>query len=187
MNSNYSLKIAKNGSILIFMLYCILGLWLLFHPSEDLGNVYLLISLLLLASGTLRIIGYFSKDFYCLAFQFDLALGIFSIIAGLCLFTRRQLFYANPSFLFGLLVMNDALFKVQTSLDAKRFGLKTLWWVILLAALATGAGGLFLLFLPMASSCARWTIAGFAVLADGILNLLVIFFTVKIRPQDPAS
>ncbi|MFQ9732082.1 MAG: hypothetical protein ACLT8X_11075 [Mediterraneibacter faecis] len=43
-----------------------------------------------MAYGIIKMIGYFSKDLYCLAFQYDLACGIFLIILGVVALSIRN-------------------------------------------------------------------------------------------------
>mgnify|MGYP000181732138 CR=1 FL=1 len=52
--------------------------------------ICVLAGILFLADGIIKIIGYFSRDFYCLAFQFDLGFGILMIAVGILILVRRE-------------------------------------------------------------------------------------------------
>ena len=67
-----------------------------------------------------KIIGYFSRDFYCLAFQFDLAFGVLLAAVGVVIIIRRNVVVNLIFGIFGILILADALFKIQTSIDAKK-------------------------------------------------------------------
>ena len=73
----------------------------------------------------------------------------------------------------------DALFKIQMSIDAKKFGLN-LWWRILLVAILTGVLGFLLLIRPFEAAEIMMILVGVSVLFEGILNLCVAIYTVKI-------
>ena len=93
--------------------------------------------IVLIAYGVIKIIGYFSKDLYCLAFQYDLASGLFLIVFGVVALVRSQQIIPHLSMGLGALILLDSLLSVQMSKDAKRFGLET-WYVVLTAAIVAG-------------------------------------------------
>lgn len=80
---------------------------------------------------------------------------------------------------FGILILADALFKIQMSVDAKRFGL-VLWWQILLIALVTGVIGFLVFIRPFEAAATMMALVGFSILLEGILNLWVGILTIKI-------
>ena len=132
-----------------------------------------------IAYGVIKMMGYFSKDFYCLAFQFDLAFGVLLAAVGVIIIIRRDVVVNLIFGIFGILILADALFKIQISIDAKKFGL-SLWWRILLVAILTGVLGLLLLVRPFEAVEVMVVLVGVALLFEGILNLCVAIYTVKI-------
>ena len=147
MEAIRQLKIAKNGYIIMSLLFVILGICLIIWPDCSLKLFCTLIGIMLIAYGCIKIVGYFSKDYYCLAFQFDLAFGILLIAVGAIIIARREQVVNLIFAIFGILTLADALFKIQMSMDAKRFGL-SLWWRILVVAVLTGILGVLLLIRP---------------------------------------
>ena len=86
---------------------------------------------------------------------------------------------------FGIPVLADGLFKIQMSLDAKRFGIEK-WWVVLLLAALTCVIGLLLVIRPSEAARALMVLMGISLLLDGILNICVAWLCVKIvRNQRP--
>ena len=71
MNSSGTLKIARNGYIVMAVIFCALGIFLMVNPTKAMKIICVLAGILFIADGIIKIIGYFSRDFYCLAFQFD--------------------------------------------------------------------------------------------------------------------
>ncbi|MEI3412440.1 MAG: DUF308 domain-containing protein [Blautia sp.] len=82
MNSSGILKTARNGYIIVAVIFCALGIWLIADPVGSAERICILAGILFIADGIIKIIGYFSHDFYCLAFQFDLGSGILMIAVG---------------------------------------------------------------------------------------------------------
>ena len=76
------IKKAKHAYITISVIMLVLGLVLLIWPKMSLSVLCYLIGAMLIIGGVVKLVGYFSKDLYRLAFQFDLAFGILSILLG---------------------------------------------------------------------------------------------------------
>lgn len=179
MEAIRQLKIAKNGYIIMSLLFVILGICLIIWPNCSLKLFCTLIGIMLIAYGCIKIVGYFSKDYYCLAFQFDLAFGILLIAVGAIIIARREQVVNLIFAIFGILTLADALFKIQMSVDAKKFGLN-LWWRIMLVAILTGVLGFLLLIRPFEAAEVMMILVGVSILFEGILNLCVAFYTIKI-------
>ena len=179
MEAIRQLKIAKNGYIIMSLLFVILGICLIIWPDCSLKLFCTLIGIMLIAYGCIKIVGYFSKDYYCLAFQFDLAFGILLIAVGAIIIARREQVVNLIFAIFGILTLADALFKIQMSMDAKRFGL-SLWWRILVVAVLTGILGVLLLIRPFDAAEIMMILVGVSFLFEGILNLCVAIYTIKI-------
>ena len=126
-----------------------------------------------------KILGYFSHDLYNLAFQFDLALGVFTLIFGLILLLRSARVVTFMPVIIGVFVLVDGVFKLQTAVDANRFGLSN-WWLILLGSLLCIALGLLLIVDPFSGSGALMTFVGISLAIDGLQNLFNAFYTVRI-------
>ena len=118
---------------------------------------------MLIVYGLIKILGYFSRDIYCLAFQFDLAFGVLLAAVGIIIIVRRNVVVNLIFGIFGLLILADALFKIQMSIDAKKFGLN-LWWRILLVAILTGVLGFLLLIRPFEAAEIMMILVGVSVL-----------------------
>ena len=180
MNSSGTLKIARNGYIVMAVIFCALGIFLMVNPTEAMKIICVLAGILFIADGIIKIIGYFSRDFYCLAFQFDLGFGILMIAIGILILVRRESLLRLIFVIFGLLILADALLRIQMSLEAKKFGLR-LWWGILMLAVVTGIFGMILLIDPAGGAKLTMIFTGVAFLLEGILKLCVVIYTVKIR------
>lgn len=180
MNGIGRLKIARNGYIVMAAIFCALGVFLVANPQKAMEMLCILAGLLFITDGIIKIIGYFSRDFYCLAFQFDLGFGILMIAVGILILAKRESILHLIFVIFGLLILTDALLRLQMSVEAKKFGMK-LWWGILILAVITGIFGMILLIDPAGGARITVVFAGTAFLLEGILKLCVGIYTVRIR------
>ena len=178
-SANKRLRFAKIGYIVLSVLICLLGLTLVAVPDFSVSLLCWLGGILLTAFGCIRIVGYFSRDLYRLAFQYDLAFGILMIILGLVLILRTDAMVHILCLLLGLSVLADALLKVQIAIDARAFGIRR-WWMILATAVVTGFVGLLLLLRPAAGVQVIMVLMGISFLGEGLMNLTTVLCAVQI-------
>ena len=172
------IKRAKSTYIAVSVIMVILGAVLMLNPGLSMLTLCYLIGGLMVIFGITRLVGYFSKDHFRLAFQFDLALGIFCMLAGIVILVHPNNIMKLLPVIIGLFVTIDGVFKMQTAIDSKRFGLKR-WYAILVLAAVTCVFGLLLIIDPFAGGKALMIFFGATMMIDGIQNLCVVLYTVK--------
>ena len=75
MRSVIPMRIAKIGYIVTSVLFCIVGILFIAKPEISTRMIGIGIGVATIVFGIVKLIGYFSKDLYRLAFQFDLEFG----------------------------------------------------------------------------------------------------------------
>lgn len=185
MRSARLIQTIKRIDIVISVLLCAIGLWMAFMPDLPLAAISVIIGIVLGVTGVVKLIGYLSRDLYQLAFQFDLAFGILLMALSAAMFLHPEHVISSPCIILGITILTDGLLKIQTSIDARRFGLET-WWLILLAAIPAGVAGMVLMLRPSRSAQTLTILMGVALLAEGILSLCVALCAVKVikKPSD---
>lgn len=173
------LRSARNFYVVCSALLCVLGILLICWPTMSAKVLCVILGVVSLVYGIEKIIGYFSKDIYHLAFQFDLALGIFVGIIGVVLLIHPGSVMSLVAVIIGIFMLVEGVFKIQTSVDAQRFGLGK-WWLILLGAVLSILLGICLIFDPFQGGAMLMTFVGISLLIDGIQNLFNAFYTIKI-------
>ena len=174
-----TIKQAKWCYIICSVLLIAAGVYIMIKPYASAIIFCRVIGAVSLFYGVSKILGYFSHDLYNLAFQFDLALGVFTLIFGLILLLRSARVVAFMPAILGVFVLVDGVFKLQTAVDAKRFGLSN-WWLILLGSLICALFGLLLIIDPFSGNSVLMTFVGLSLAIDGLQNLFNAFYTVKI-------
>ena len=171
-------KLAKAGYLMISAVFYIAGAAYIVLPEVSPLTLCTLSGIVLIAYGVIKIIGYFSKDLYCLAFQYDLACGLLLIVFGVIALVRSQQIIPHLSMGLGTLILLDSLLSIQMSRDAKQFGLET-WYVILAAAIAAGVLGGVVIISPFHTTLGQHIAAGCALLAQGFKSRCIVHYTVK--------
>lgn len=185
MRSVAPVKTAKIGYIIVSALLCILGLLLIAVPDFSISAVGIICGIILIVFGAIRLIGYFSKDLYRLAFQYDLAFGIMIIFLGVIMLWHPGSLMNFICITLGISFLADGLFKIQIAIDSKNFGINT-WWLILALAVITVLFGGVLISRPSESSHILTVLIGISMLCEGILNIGTMITAVKIiKHQQP--
>ena len=171
--------VAKAGYIVMSLVFCGAGVLFIAKPELSAVIISRALGAAMIVFGVIKLVGYFSKDLFRLAFQYDLGFGLLLIALGILVLTRPA---GVLDFLFialGIAILADGFFKIQIAVDSRRFGIST-WWLTLTLAISAGAIGLALVFRPWNSARMLTALLGAALLAEGILNLCVALSTVKI-------
>ena len=173
------MKIAKIGYIVVSVLFCIAGILFIALSEISTKIVGIEIGIAAIVFGIVKLIGYFSKDLYRLAFQFDLEFGIMMVILGTIVLFHPENLMAFIAAAFGIAILFDGLFKIRIALDAKRFGIKD-WWLILSLAILAGIVGAILVFDSAFGAGVLSVLMGAALFSEGLLNLYTVIRTVLI-------
>lgn len=175
------IKFARTGYILISVLFYISGIVYIVMPSINKKAAIIAGGLILIVYGIIKIVGYLSKDLYCLAFQYDFACGLFLIVLGIVVLIIGSKFKVHLLSGLGILILLDSLLCIQTSIDAKKFGLYS-WSAILVLSILSGMLGVILIVTNAK------IIVGCSLLAEGFMRHYVVRCTVYLSPDyDPIT
>ena len=173
------MRAAKAGYIIMSLVFCGAGALFIARPELSAAAISRALGAAMILFGAVKLVGYFSKDLFRLAFQYDLGFGLLLIALGILVLAKPAGVLDFIFIALGIAILTDGLFKVQIAVDSKRFGIPT-WWLTLTLAMVTGVVGLVLVFRPWDSVRLLTALLGAALLAEGILNLCVAVSTVKI-------
>lgn len=181
------MRLAKIGYIFISALITAIGVVFILRPKVSIDVLGMVCGLVMLAFGVIKLVGYFSKDLYRLAFQFDREFGAVLIIIGLCIAAHPDRLMTFFCVLMGVFALADGFLKIRIASQAKDFGLSS-WPAIAAFAILSCIAGVLLMFWPEESSVVMFVLFGICLVTEGILNICVALFTVKIVPnQQPDS
>lgn len=164
----------------VSLLLILSGVFLLAWPEIGKTIVRYLIGANFLVLGVVRILGYYSNDLYRLAFQYDLALGSFSVIFGVLLAISPDTLQSALPYIIGMYVLMDALLKLQTAFEAKAFGMKH-WWGLLLSSAVLSLCSIALLVLNTQLD-APWLLP-IVLILDGGESIWNTLGTVRVRTK----
>ena len=177
----------KTGAIAVSCLILIMGLVMIIWPGISASIIYYILGAVFIASGIYRIVRYFNSDLLGLFFRFDLAGGIFSILAGLLMVCHPAGAEFLLPFVTGLYLITSSVFDIQTAVEMKRCLIPN-WWVCLTAGIISTLFA-FLLFLdPFTGNSVIMIFAGISLVIGGIESLCVIHAITKaLKNSDPGD
>ncbi|MDO5338348.1 MAG: DUF308 domain-containing protein [Eubacteriales bacterium] len=172
-------KLAKYGSILTSIALMLVGTLFLLSNKSSTQEICWILGVMIIIYGIIRIVGYCSRDLYQLAFQYDLAFGILMISLGLVMALQISSVKTEISTIYGTLILTDSLYKIQTAIDSKRFGINR-WVLILGLAVLTGVFGMLLIVTPLPGFRQNMTLLGLACVFEGLMSFGVAVSVIKI-------
>ena len=185
MRSTAPMRTAKTGYIIVSAIMIALGLVLVIYPEISLQLLGIVCGALFIVFGAIRLVGFFSKDLYRLAFQYDLVFGIFMVVLGIIMLVNPGTLTGFICVALGLSALIDGLFRVQMSVEAKRFGIGT-WWLVCVCGVLSAVAGVVVMVRPAESAPVLMTLIGISLMLEGVLNLITVIVAVRIiRNQQP--
>lgn len=179
------MRIAKYGYIAVSIVFCLVGVAMMVFPAPSAQTIAIFFGVAMLVFGVIRLVGYFSRDLFRLAFQYDLQFGILLIVLGVITLIKPENVMNFLCISVGICTLFDCLFKGKIAMDARQFGIRQ-WWLTMVIAVITGVIGLLLAFRPTEAIETIVTLLGVTLLSEGVLNLSVAISFVKIvKHQKP--
>lgn len=175
-------KQAKISNLIIYSFMVAVGLAMLIFREIPTNVETIILSVLCILVGGAKILGYFSNDLYRLAFQFDLAIGLFLAIIGVLTLIVGSKDPLGTVRLFGIYIFIDGLLKLQTAFDAKKFGIAR-WLVILLTAILMVGVGIVGLLASYLEQISQLIVLDVSLMLDGLVNIWITAYTVRIRAK----
>lgn len=182
MRNVMPMRVAKIGYMVISGLFCLAGLFMIIR--QELSALWMgsLLGVALMIFGVIKLVGYFSKDLFRLAFQHDLALGVLLLVLGAMIVLHPDNTMSFSCTLLGVSVLAESLLRLQGALDAKLFGIPE-WRLLLALSVLSGLAGVLMVFHPWESAQALTALLGCGLFLCGLLNLIMAICTVKIVPH----
>lgn len=168
----------KNMYLALILCSILVGAVLLIWPQMGVSVMCKVYGVFLLIYGLAKLSGYFTRDLFQLAFQYDFGLGIVSLILGFVLLLRTEHIVEFLAVCIGIFMLVDSALKIQTAIDAKKFGINK-WWLILIAAIMAAFVGALLLLAPFETGSILVRVLGLSICFDGVMNLIVVMSTVR--------
>ena len=147
----------------------VFGAVLLIFPEISLGVVGVVSGIAIACVGLLNLILYFRGMYFGIPSGFTLMTGLAFLIIGTLLIIRPGSGASVVTFVIGLFVAVEGVFRIQNAAEEKRVGLKR-WWMLLAAGIFDIIFGLLTIICPFSAAAAVVRLAGIALIVAGVTN-----------------
>ena len=153
----------------------VFGAVLLIFPEISLGVVGVVSGIAIACVGLLNLILYFRGMYFGIPSGFTLMTGIAFLLIGTLLIIRPGSGASVVTFVIGLFVAVEGVFRIQNSAEERRVGLKR-WWMLLAAGIFDIIFGLLTIISPFSAAAAVVRLAGIALIVAGVTNAAVSLY-----------
>lgn len=173
------IKEFKWGYILLSFMLVLSGLsFFIFKDAEaddPIKRIAVAIGVILLCYAVLLAVITLAARGRGVKFAFNMVISVATLIAGLSTIVNPEGAEIWIIAVFGLVMVMDGSFKLQTSILSKRYKM-WLWWVMLVLAVSTVAGGFICIKEFGLSVVDLSVVLGITLIVDGVSNFLSAFY-----------
>ncbi len=175
------LKQIKWDTLLMGVLYILLGIVALVIPETMERLLGFLIGTVLIIAGAVSMISYLLRDAHQNYYHNDFLHGLLGILLGIVVLYNVDIIISLVPRLLGTLVLVSGLSKLQDVIDLKRMEYGN-WIFMLVLAIINVTLGLVLIFNPMAIAELLFRLIGIGLIFSGITDCITtVYFARKIR------
>ena len=176
-----SIKAFRWGYLLIACLLSLAGLCVIAYPTESFKTVSYIIAVGTIIAGIILVVKSLSERKRGVTFATYIIFSCLVLICGLISFIIPEKIAELYPMFFGLLIIIDGSFKLQTVINAKRYKLK-MWWFLLFLSCLTILGGFLTVRLRVEETEIGLFsfILGAGLMLCGIQNFFSLFYLGRI-------
>ncbi|RKI83679.1 hypothetical protein D7V83_07680 [bacterium 0.1xD8-71] len=167
------LKKLKTNVIISSLLCVILGLVLLLRPGLSIQIVCTAVGAVLIISGAIRIVGYFTAGDGSLYSQVNLIFGIVFAVVGVWIVIKPHKVLAIIPIIVGIVISLHGLHNLQQAVDLCKNKYDK-WWIALILGILTLGFGILLICRPFAAIDTVVMLIGVFLIYDGLSNIWIV-------------
>ncbi|MDE7359116.1 MAG: DUF308 domain-containing protein [Lachnospiraceae bacterium] len=167
------LKKIKTNVVVSSALCVILGLVLVFRPGLSMRIVCTAVGVVLMISGVMRMIDYFTARDGSLYSQANLVFGIVLAVVGVWIVMKPDKVMAVIPIIVGIVIAIHGLHNLQQAAELWRDQYDR-WWVALILGVLTVGFGVLLVCRPFAAIDTVVMLIGLFLIYDGLSNVWIV-------------
>ena len=167
------LKKIKTNVVVSSALCVILGLVLVFRPGLSMRIVCTAVGVVLIVSGVMRMIAYFTARDGSLYSQANLIFGIVLAVVGVWIVMKPDKVMAIIPIIVGIVIAIHGLHNLQQAAELWRDKYER-WWIALILGVLTVGFGVLLVCRPFAAIDTVVMLIGFFLIYDGLSNVWIV-------------
>ena len=176
------LKKIKMYTLLVSLLYVIMGIIMVLNPGFILDAVNYIVGILVLLYGVIYVARFLGRSALNTLTKFSLLAGLLCITFGIYILLNPTLLSSIIPFAAGMLLLVDGLGKLRDSLAFKKAGYQH-WWLGLVISILFVGFGIYMILNAFNVSKLVVRVIGIVLIADAISDLWTYFCYKKYAPK----
>lgn len=168
------MKAVHWGYLLFALSLVVLGFCFIAFETA-LGYLAITIGVLVCIAAILQFVFAMADTNRQLKFYIRISVSVLTLAAGVVTFVAQDSAISVLTTLFGLLLIIDGSFKLQTTIQSKRYHVVG-WWILLAVAVTTILGGFLLTKFAPDSQSLLALLLGLVMIVDGVGNFFSLFY-----------
>ena len=168
------LKKAGWSSVIVSIIYIILGIILIVNPAKTLDIVAIIVGIVFLAIGTIKIINYFALkgnyDFY----NYELIHGLVAFTIGIIILAYASQVSRIFVILIGIWITYSGLMNLTLSMKLSAAKM-SIWVIVFVLSVIMMVGGIYIIVAPEAMV----TLIGALIIGYAVIELIENFIFIK--------
>ena len=167
------LKKFKTNVVISSLLCVLLGLVLVLWPGLSIQIVCTAVGAVLIVSGGIRIVSYFTAKDGSMYSQINLIFGIIFTVVGVWIVIKPDKVLAIIPIIVGIVIALHGLHNLQQAITLCKDKYDK-WWIALLLGILTIGFGVLLIFRPFAAIDTVVMLIGVFLIYDGLSNIWIV-------------
>lgn len=167
------LKKFKTNVVFSSLLCVLLGVVLVLWPGLSIQIVCMAVGAVLIVSGAIRIIGYFTVKDGSIYSQMNLIFGIIFAVVGVWIVMKPDKVLAIIPIIVGIVISLHGLHNLQQAIELCKDKYDK-WWIALLLGVLTVGFGVLLICRPFAAIETMVMLIGVFLIYDGLSNIWIV-------------
>ena len=176
------LKKIKMYTLLVSLLYVIMGIIMLLNPGFILDAVNYIVGIFILLYGVIYIARFLARNALNTLSKFSLLAGLLCITFGVYILLNPTLLSSIIPFAAGMLLLVDGLGKLKDALAFKKVNYRR-WWIGLVVAILFVGFGIYMIVNAFNVSKLIIRIIGAILIVDAVSDLWAYFCYKKYSPK----
>lgn len=180
------LKKFKTNVVISSLLCVVLGLVLMLWPGLSIQIVCTAVGVVLIVSGAMRIVSYFTAKDGSIYFQINLIFGIIFAVVGVWIVIKPEKVLAIIPIIVGIVIALHGLHNLEQAIELCKDKYDK-WWIALILGILTVGFGILLICRPFAAIDTVVMLIGIFLIYDGLSNIWIvsrIYKNAKILKQE---
>lgn len=175
-------KRIRINAVINAVLTVLVGILFITNPYATGTTLAAAIGIVILCSGVIDIIRYFSAREAAYFLQGSLFAGVIKAVIGIFLFTHTDKLLELFAYIFSVIIIVNGINCLQGAIQLKQVRVKG-WMLHIILSAAIIAGGVIMFFTPFGTAVTAIVIAGYFLVIDGVTELVTVIRVRKIGKE----